>query len=158
MSHGIQGEIRRRDRRTWSKNSLSSLMEILDISLYTENEEHAHTEYKRRVGRMILGRTSLERMSCHNNLFTYHGCQIDKEPSILDRANIISIFERINMRLESACESRNMDYMLHSFIDDLCRERIEDDIDAIIERDDTDLELEWLQEAYIFIVSIIDLP
>ena len=48
--------------------------------------------------------------------------------------------------------------MLHSFIDDLCRERIEDDIDAIIERDDTDLELEWLQEADIFIVSIIDLP
>ena len=97
-------------------------------------------------------------MGCHNNLFTYHRGKIDKEPSILYRSDIISIFERINMRLESACESRNMDHMLHSFIDDLCRERIEDDIDAIIERDDTDLELEWLQEAYIFIVSIIDLP
>ena len=131
-------------------------MEILDISLYTENEEHAHTEYKRRVGRMILGRTSLERMSCHNNLFTYHRCQIDKEPSILYQSDIISIFERINMRFENTFESRNMDHMFHLFVDDLCRERIKDDIDPVIERDDADLELKRLQEADIVIVSIID--
>ena len=47
----------------------------------------------------------LESVTRHNNLFSDHGSEVDKLTTILDRSNIISILEGIDMRLPRPLES-----------------------------------------------------
>lgn len=88
-------------------------------------------------------------MACHDDLFTDHGCEIDRHTSSVNLLYIICIILGVNVVLPLPVKAIDIYCMRFSFIVHFGAEFLEKYFDSVIECKDMYIEFEWSQESYI---------